>query len=428
MTSSVQTGNLHSLPARWQISWHLSGEEGELLHICHSGVPALTAVRQGELLEAAAYFAGREAPCRLAAEVRDGDEILLRFEGPRIALFAGGRLQDEDWPLGEVPLEGGVCLRAPADAVIAPADEDAAESPAVLGTIHRVQGWKPAGRNTHVGDCMPYSHDGVFHLFYLFDRRGHASKWGMGAHQWAHISSVDLREWQEHPLALRIDRQEEASICTGSVIAHNGLYWAFYAVRSADNSPARLTWATSKDGIRFEKSGEQFVLSAPYEPVSARDPKVYRGDDGLFHMLVTTSRVDGESPRGCLAHCVSRDLSGWEQREPMVTLAIEDQPECSDYFAFGGFYYLVYSNYGVAHYFVSRSPNGPWQAPGEDNVVVSPVLRVPKAAVWRGRLIFAGFVIDQGVNWGGTVRFYEAHPQADGRLLFDKVPEMEGGQ
>jgi hypothetical protein len=34
------------------------------------------------------------------------------------------------------------------------------------------------GDEAFAGDCIPFYHDGTFHLFYLFDRRHHGSKWG----------------------------------------------------------------------------------------------------------------------------------------------------------------------------------------------------------------------------------------------------------
>jgi hypothetical protein len=36
------------------------------------------------------------------------------------------------------------------------------------------------------GECMPFFHDGVFHLFYLLDENHHQGKGGLGGHQWAH--------------------------------------------------------------------------------------------------------------------------------------------------------------------------------------------------------------------------------------------------
>lgn len=54
--------------------------------------------------------------------------------------------------------------------------------------------------------------------------------------------------------------------------------------------------------------------------------------------------------------------------------------------------------------------------------------RVPKAAEWKeGRILFAGFYVDPDVDYGGTVRFYEAKARKDGSLRFLPVPEMEEG-
>lgn len=158
-------------------------------------------------------------------------------------------------------------------------------------------------------------------------------------------------------MAIGIDDEAEGSICTGSVIFHEGIYYAFYAVRMCDGSPARLTAALSQDGIHFQKSHRVFALQPPYDGASARDPKVIRDENGVFHMFVTTSLLQGEESRGCLAHLISGDLVSWEPVEPLVVLDISDQPECSDYFRLGNLYYLIYSNFGTARYFSRKIPS-----------------------------------------------------------------------
>lgn len=378
--------------------------------------------RKGKLL-ASLHFPARTEPIRLEAACGTGEEAALNFTGFRLELLIDGECMDEDWTIGRVDMEAacagepgitgglrtGRCL------------ERAEEERCFTG----IQGWKPEGANVHLGDCMPYAHDGTFHLFYLFDRRGHKSKWGLGAHQWAHAASEDLVHWTEYPIAIGIDDEKEGSICTGSVIFHEGRYYAYYAVRMCDGSPAQLTAAVSEDGIHFVKSHRVFALQLPYDAASARDPKVIRDDAGLFHMFVTTSLLQGGESRGCLAHLVSEDLADWKAVDPLVVLDISDQPECSDYFRLGAYYYLVYSNFGTARYFFSEQPFGPWRAP-EENVVAEQAYRVPKAAEWKdGRILFAGFYVDPDVDYGGTVRFYEARGRADGRLEFLPVVEMD---
>ena len=112
---------------------------------------------------------------------------------------------------------------------------------------------------------MPMYDGRTLHVYYLFDRRHHKSKWGLGAHQWAHVASSDLVHWEHYPMALPITNESEGSICTGSVFFHQGKYYAFYATRKADRSE-QLGVALSDDGVHFEK-----VLPTPFrEPLQAR--------------------------------------------------------------------------------------------------------------------------------------------------------------
>ncbi|HXF64536.1 MAG TPA: hypothetical protein VNK95_23095, partial [Caldilineaceae bacterium] len=114
-----------------------------------------------------------------------------------------------------------------------------------------MQYFKPAGGSFFVGDCMPFYHNGIFHLYYLLDENHHQALNGLGGHQWAHASSPDLVHWTHHPLALPMTEPEEVSICTGSVFYHDGCYYGFHAVRRPDRSQ-RLGLATSPDGIHFQ--------------------------------------------------------------------------------------------------------------------------------------------------------------------------------
>lgn len=127
----------------------------------------------------------------------------------------------------------------------------------------------------------------TFHVYYLFDRSHHKSKWGLGAHQWAHAASTDLIHWKQLPIALGITNEAEGSICTGSVFCNGGKYYAFFATRKADRSE-QLGVALSDDGIQFAK-----VLPTPFpEPQLPyrrgpnRDPFVFFDNaSGLYRCL-----------------------------------------------------------------------------------------------------------------------------------------------
>ncbi|MEO8392882.1 MAG: hypothetical protein ABI700_07805 [Chloroflexota bacterium] len=423
---------LPAIPHEWtlQVDYHQASGILALLTLQNEQGTVLSISQTEQFIKAEILFDAKQTPIILLAELPETEAVSLLISNSRsrIALYVNQQLCDEDWTLGSVPLENCICTES--DAQIVLGDDFSAENCDLLNSsfspVTHIQNWSPDGLNTGVGDVMPFSHDGTFHLFYLFDRRGHGSKWGLGAHQWAHLSTTDLLTWQQHPMAIGIDEQYEGSICTGSLIFHNGLYYAYYAVRMSDGSPAKLSWAVSSDGIHFQKTQAFFTLSAPYEPVSARDPFVFRDDEGLFHLLITTSLIDPHStPKGCLAHLTSVDLQSWQQQTPFLVVAHTDQPECSDYFHLNGWYTLIFSNYGRAHYRISRTPFGPWLKP-ENDILGFKECRVPKTAIFKGnRIIIAGFVVFPNAGYAGELIVYEALQNAEGTLSFFTPKELD---
>ena len=339
----------------------------------------------------------------------------LRFEKRRasIRLYADGLLCDEDWILGTPAADGGWSLAVP-DGVKALFEASPAFAPDPVWTLDGpAQYFSPGGHNENIGDCMPFARGGAYHLYCLYDRRHHRSKQGLGAHQWAHLATEDLIHWTAYPLAVGIDEKWEGSICTGSLIEHEGAVWAFYAVRMSDGSPARLTYARAEDGVHFVKSGVWQSLTAPYEPASARDPKVWRGADGLFHMMVTTSYLTPQGARGCLAHLTSDNLTNWTQHEPILLVENEDQPECSDIFELDGKYYLICSVQLGARCYVSDQPFGPWTLLS-DEPLDNAGCAVPKTAPFGGGRLVSSWVGRGG--WGGFTVTHRLVKRADGTL------------
>ncbi|SFS67411.1 glycosyl hydrolase [Paenibacillus sp. BC26] len=396
---------------------------------------------KGLLLYADFYTDAKERPLTLSVPwqaIGAGEhDLLLRYSGHIIELFVDGVLVDEDWPMGSVRLENA---RAQAydgtlEAKIWPYALTEVERNSLvqdkqllgsretlyLGTEpDSIQYWKPRGFNTGVGDCMPFFDGETFHVYYLFDRRGHASKWSLGAHQWAHISTQDLKNWTHHPMAVAVTQEWEGSICTGSVFKENNVYYAFYAVRAVDGSPAQLTYAVSNDGIQFTKTESYIKLSNRYLLSSVRDPHVFKDESGIYHMLITTSLVDGVKHEGCLAHLVSSDLQNWQEEEPFIVPGYHGEPECSDYFEWNGWYYLIFSNDGLARYRYSKNPFGPWLRPAMDTID-SVQLRVPKTAAFLGRRrIVTGFLSGPG-RYGGELIIREL-VQEEGGSLGLKIP------
>jgi hypothetical protein len=405
----------------WRIELTASGGSGELLRITNREKTLISCNYSQGWAGASVLFNVREKPLRLLGKVEEGSRVVLSCSGHYLAFYVDGQLTDEEWPIGFVDFSGADCreARGRVDFYEEPLQRiPQAESPVTI-----TQRWRPAGYNTAVGDCMPFVDGGTLRLYYLFDRRHHGSKWGLGAHQWAQISTRDLKTWRTHPLSLCVDDQKEGSICTGSVMRHKDRYYAFYAVRTIDESPAWISWAVSGDGVCFTKTGTVFSLTERYHGASARDPCVFKDKNDLFHMLVTTSTGKGEEARGCLAHLESADLENWEEKDPLITLDVQDQPECSDYFYYKNYYYLVYSASGLGRYLISDNPLGPWKAP-ENNIVIGASAIVPKSCLWHNeRLLFASWTTDY-MCFGGYLMLHEAKQGPDGTLEFFPLPEL----
>jgi sucrose-6-phosphate hydrolase SacC (GH32 family) len=322
---------------------------------------------------------------------------------------------DEEWPAGKRLFEFGDEISSTINIRAEEYNDSQANEPSVISVFENADGWYP-GNGVFVGDCMPYRRGDEYHVLYLKDRHHHGSKWGLGAHQWEHISTTDFKKWQIHPMAIPITDSTEGSICTGSWIKNGDKEYLYYTVRMGRGIPAPIRRSVSNDGYHFEKDREfGFTVSDKYQKTSARDPKVVKGEDGLFHMFLTTSLI--EEGKGCLAHYVSRDMEKWEDfGEPIYIAPSTDQPECPDYFKYNGRYYLIFSLKGRAHYMVSDKPFENFVMPDEP---IIPCSSVPKCAEWNGRLIFTGFKVIGG--YGGTMTFKAATSKENGELMFEEL-------
>jgi sucrose-6-phosphate hydrolase SacC (GH32 family) len=291
-----------------------------------------------------------------------------------------------------------------------------------------IQYFKPVGNNLFVGDCMPFTHDGIYGCYWLLDSAHHQSLKGLGGHQWVLSTTTDLKNWKQYPIVLGIDEEWEKSICTGSVVYFNHLYYAFYATRLLNDGKIneQLSYAISKDGIHFEKQKPNpFYTSAPgYSKRNFRDPKVFVDALGEFHLFVSSEL---ENPvlnhaGGCLVHLKSKDLKNWKVLDPILT-GQPSVPECPDYFYWKGWYYLVYSDNSNTYYVKSKDPYGPWQQPRYQalNEDWSNVVKTAEFA--NDRRIAAAWIPSRLDNkddnheiFGGNLVFREIMQQPDGTL------------
>lgn len=240
-------------------------------------------------------------------------EIVLNFRGAHFRLYVDGELMDLDFPFGyprweRNPIQASISPVCVASAAFyAPAITPVPKRTTPVETAKHIQYWTPKGHNAWVGDVTTLYHDGRFHVFYLYDRRHHSSRFGTGAHYFEHLSTEDFKYWVEHEAAVPIDEQCE-SIGTGTPFVYNGRIHIAYGLHTTrlypeeqtvtpaqvaalrkhgetsaffraetKGVPSGSTYSVSDDGVQFTKSQ---VMFHPCE-----NPSVYIDPDGKLKLL-----------------------------------------------------------------------------------------------------------------------------------------------
>jgi len=147
---------------------------------------------------------------------------------------------------------------------------------------------------------------GQYHLFYQKNPDG--PYWSRL--NWGHMTSPDLLQWTELPVAISPELPYESKGCwSGSVIEHAGKLTLIYT--GVDEVKAGISLAFSEDGINFIKyPGNPVIPSAPESGnyLDFRDPFVWR--EGEVYYLIVGSGVPDVGGTALLYR--SKDLVGWE--------------------------------------------------------------------------------------------------------------------
>ena len=406
-------------------------------------------------------------------------DIILRFNGASLSLHIDGVLVDEDWPMGRIP--AGSILQSAGeefDGEIelvellprALSEQEIVErcggrrrveirTVEILGSEdNEAQYWTPRGHNQWVGDVLlgdTWAFDQErLHLFYLIDRRHGASKFFQGGHFIAHMSSSDLVHWEQHPTAVELD--EWSTLGTGRPFVHDGKLAISYGLHTsrlfpdanvlshetnADGSsvplpyssdgmvagatngdgkyPMGATFATSADGVHFQKSN--LLIHGSQNPSVLRDS---RGSGYLMPAGYGSTGLWG-----------SDDLKRWRLLDPDIIPYGELSPtrnssECQCLFEWNGWHYIIGGRTG---FWMSRNQTGPfWSGKDGRNAGVykprwdlNEGLWVPMVAEFKdNRRILAGFLAGPGFGWAGHLVFRELIQFEDGSLGLKWPKEM----
>lgn len=293
-----------------------------------------------------------------------------------------------------------------------------------------------------VGDLIPFQHDGEFWLFYLHEVRSEPKP----GTAWNLVTTKDLVQFQDHGVSLPhgTDADLDFNAYTGSIVVdESGVHHLFYTGQNPNNLgpdglPLQLVMhATSTDGMRTWVKHPELTFGAPagYESGDWRDPFVFRDEAaGQWRMLIAARHSEGpERRRGVIAQCTSRDLITWEYTEPFWDPRRYITHECPDVFSWGGWWYMVYSEFSenfTTRYRMSRSPDGPWTVPAQDSID-GRAFYASKSAERDGRRFFFGWIASKEGNsddgawqWAGTMAVLEARQNSDGTLGFGFADEL----
>ena len=377
-------------------------------------------------------------PLAMLKQPEGKHEVVLNFSGVRWTLFVDGELLDNDFPLGyprwaDNPVWKMDTVHVTQAAIFSPAITPE-KKPAPTPCLAAVQYWVPQGHNAWVGDVATFFHQGRYHVFYLYDRRHHQSRFGIGAHYFEHLSTADFKTWTEHEAATPLEEQWEC-IGTGTPFVSDGKFCVAYGLhterilpdekttlpsqldwlqkhgrtgffdRTAAGAPIGCTYSVSEDGISKFKKTRTF-----FHP--CRNPSVYRDPSGKPRMLA--NHAGGKkNPMPAWGKGIWESDSvdgGWRCVSPDFPLG----GDCTFFFRWGRFDYII----GGFKNLWSKPADAPDSA--YEDVVAQGLdfydgLNVPAITeVAPGRFLMAGWIPIRG--WGGPLVIRDLLQLPDGRI------------
>lgn len=357
-------------------------------------------------------------------------EIVLHFSGPDWKLYVDGEMLDNDFPFGYPQLADRNVWKIDSEYVTnavfyVPGITPESHPAAVARTSPGIQYWVPPGHNNWVGDVETFFYGGRYHVFYLYDRRHHQSKFGCGAHYFEHLSTTDFKRWTEHAAATPLEEQWE---CIGTGVPfvfsnqfclsyglhttrvypqekttlpaewehlkRNGMTGAFTR-SNTPGVPAGATYAISEDGVsKFRKS---WVLFHPCE-----NPSVYADPSGKTRLLANY-RSSGIWESDTVD-------SGWHCVNP----GFPPGGDCTIFFRWGRYDYVIGGFTGLWMK-PADAPESAYRDVAREGNDFYDGSNVPSITKIRdGRFLMAGWIPVRG--WGGVLVLRELIQFPDGRI------------
>ena len=370
-------------------------------------------------------------------------EVILNFSGIQWTLFIDGKLLDNDFALGypqwntkeSWTMNPGYVNQAE---IYMPALKPERLTTQAPDTVPEIQYWTPPGHNAWVGDVVSCYHNGRYHLFYLYDRRHHGSKFGRGGHYFEHLSTEDFKTWIEHEAATPIEEQWE-TFGTGTPFVYDGKFCISYGYHTTRIYPYEQTalpeqWAylekNGRTGVFHRDSIKGFPAGSSYS-VSSDGISQFKKTGILFHPCENPSvYIDPEGKLKLLANYRSKGT--WESKSMnegwnCIDSVFPPGGDCTFFFRWGKFDYII----GGFFNFWSKPVNDPDSTYTDvvrqgidfyNGMSVPTVTEIP-----GGRFLMAGWMGIHG--WGGPLLIHEMIQFPDGRIgtkwMKEITPETE---
>ena len=299
----------------------------------------------------------------------------------------------------------------------------------------------------YVGDPMPFFDPvaGDFKIMYLQDYRPNQA---VTYHPIWCVSTSDAANYTSLGELIPCGSASEldAALGTGSTIYHDGMYYTFYTAHSPNPASTAginegVMLATSKDFRSWEKNRELLISGGDrYSSTDFRDPYVFKGDDNLFHMLVSTR----ENGKGVIAEYTSTNLIDWTSAGVFMTMMWDRFYECPDLFKMGDWWYLVYSEQHDAirkvQYFKGRTlaelkactanDAGIWPD-NHEGILDSRGFYAGKTAsdgnnryIWGWCATKTGTSTTGTADWAGNLVAHKLMQHSDGTLSLGEIPAI----
>jgi beta-fructofuranosidase len=307
-----------------------------------------------------------------------------------------------------------------------------------------------------VGDPMPFydAKTGDFKILYLQDYRPNKSATYHPI--WA-VSTTDCASYTSLGELINYGgaAEQDAAIGTGSTIYNDadGLYYTFYTGHkynpSATDCGEAVMMATSADFKTCTKNPAFMMRGSDYgySKDDFRDPFLFKGDDGKYHMLVATYK----NGKGTIADFTSADLKSWSDAGVFMNCMWDRFYECPDVFKMGDWWYLIYSDktnfMRKVQYFKGRTLDelkactlndaGTWPDDHEGFLDTRAFYAGKTASNGTDRYIWGWCPTRQGQDntnvgaspaepeWAGNLVCHKIIQHADGSLTLGEVPAIK---